>query len=149
MISGVNIRVPNIYQLSPELLAIISSSPDQTPAVSDNIPVAEVLPMQPPVHPASDPFMVPASRGEADATFGSSALWEKLNGSSVTVAQQVFQDGMETPGAQSSGSEEFRIANGVTDPESTWDAPMAPARKTRPTQTMSLDQTGQAPPRMR
>ncbi|KAJ6062379.1 uncharacterized protein N7446_006499 [Penicillium canescens] len=147
--TGVNIRVPNIYQLSPELLAIISSSPDQTPAVSDNIPVAEALPMQPPVNPASDPFMVPASRGEADATFGSSALWEKLNGSSVTVAQQVFQDGMETPGAQSSGSEEFRIANGVTDPESTWDAPMAPARKTRPTQTMSLDQIGQAPPRMR
>jgi hypothetical protein len=36
-------------------------------------------------------------------------------------AQPVFHDGMETPGAQSSGSDDFRIANGVTDPEAGWE----------------------------
>ncbi|KAJ5473513.1 20S cyclosome subunit (BimA/Nuc2/Cdc27) [Penicillium sp. IBT 31633x] len=151
--TGVNIRVPNIFQLSPELLAIISSSPDEVANVPDNLAYGEVpFPIQPPGNPESDPFMVSASRGETDATFGSSALWEKLNGSSAnlaSMAQPVFHDGMETPGAQSSGSDDFRIANGVTDPEGGWEAPLAPARKTRTIQTMSLDHTGQPPPRMR
>ncbi|KAJ5170791.1 20S cyclosome subunit (BimA/Nuc2/Cdc27) [Penicillium coprophilum] len=151
--TGVNIRVPNIFQLSPELLAIISSSPEEISTAPDNVTCEEGnFPMQPPANPESDPFMVSASRGETDATFGSSALWEKLNGSSVNfaaVAQPTFHDGMETPGAQSSGSDDFRIANGVTDPEAGWEAPLAPARKTRTIQTMSLDHTGQPPPRMR
>jgi anaphase-promoting complex subunit 3 len=152
-IAGVNIRVPNIFQLSPELLAIISSSPEESASAPDNMGSGEGrFPPPPPGNPESDPFMVSASRGEPDITYGSAALWEKLNGSSVNVssiAQPVFQDGMETPGGQSSGSEEFRIANGVTDPDSTWEAPLAPARKTRTIQTMSLDHTGQPPPRMR
>lgn len=151
--AGVNIRVPNIYQLSPELLAIISSTPEATIVVPDNTEVEEAkVPMHPPGKPESDPFMVSASRGEPETTFGSSSLWQKLNGSSAnagTIAQPVFQDGMETPSGQSSGSDEFRIANGVTDPDSTWDAPLAPTRKTRTIQTMSLDHTGQPPPRMR
>ncbi|CAG7938343.1 unnamed protein product [Penicillium olsonii] len=151
--TGVNIRVPNIYQLSPELLAIISSLPEEADTGSDNLG-SEDTPgsMQPPGNPESDPFMVSASRAEPETTYGSSSLWQKLNGNSgnvPTIAQPVFQDGMETPGGQSSGSEEFRIANGVTDPDSTWDAPLAPNRKTRTIQTMSLDHTGQAPPRMR
>ncbi|KAK4861291.1 hypothetical protein LT330_004207 [Penicillium expansum] len=151
--TGVNIRVPNIFQLSPELLAIISSSPEEIATAPDNATHEEqIFPMQPPGNPESDPFMVSASRGEADTTFGSSALWEKLNGTSVNfaaMAQPVFHDGMETPGAQSSGSDDFRIANGVTDPEAGWEAPLAPARKTRTIQTMSLDHTGQPPPRIR
>ncbi|KAJ5228834.1 hypothetical protein N7489_009542 [Penicillium chrysogenum] len=151
--TGVNIRVPNIFQLSPELLAIISSSPEEIATAPDNVAYEEgTFPVQPPGNPESDPFMVSASRGESDATFGSSALWEKLNGSSANfaaIAQPVFHDGMETPGAQSSGSDDFRIANGVTDPEAGWEAPLAPARKTRTIQTMSLDHTGQPPPRMR
>ncbi|KAG0161554.1 hypothetical protein PDIDSM_9088 [Penicillium digitatum] len=151
--TGVNIRVPNIYQLSPELLAIISSSPEEIASAPENVVSEERnFPTQPPGNPESDPFMVSASRGETDTTFGSSALWEKLNGSSVNfaaMAQPVFHDGMETPGAQSSGSDDFRIANGVTDPEAGWGAPLAPARKTRTIQTMSLDHTGQPPPRMR
>lgn len=96
--------------------------------------------------------MVPAARSEIDSTYGSSALWEKFNGSSVSVASvaaPVIHEGMETPGGQSSSSEEFRIANGVTEPESAWEPPLAPARKNRTIQSMSLDQTGQAPPKMR
>jgi anaphase-promoting complex subunit 3 len=147
--SGVNIRVPNIYQLSPELLSMISSSSEDSDVISDRLtPTEGAFPVQA-THAAPDPFMVSSSRGDADATYGSSALWEKLNGSSVSVASvaPVIHEGMETP--QSSGSEEFHIANGVTDPESAWEPPLAPARKNRTIQTMSLDHTGQAPPKMR
>lgn len=150
---GVNIRVPNIFQLSPEILAMISSPLDETVTTPDHLAFEEAkVPKPVPRNPESDPFMVSASRGESETTYGSSSIWQKLNGSSVNVAsiaQPVFQDGMETPGGQSSGSEEFRIANGVTDPDSTWDAPLAPSRKTRTIQSLSLDNTGQPPPRMR
>ncbi|KAJ5542882.1 hypothetical protein N7535_005304 [Penicillium sp. DV-2018c] len=151
--TGVNIRVPNIYQLSPELLAIISSSPEEIPTMPETSSYGEAsFPVQPPVNTDSDPFMVSASRGETEGPFGNSALWEKLNGSSsdfAAMAQPIFNDGMETPGGQSSGSDDFRIANGVTDPEGGWEAPLAPARKTRTIQTIGLDNTGQPPPRMR
>ncbi|GLI78758.1 anaphase-promoting complex subunit cdc27 [Penicillium ochrochloron] len=154
--TGVNVRVPNIYQLSPELLSIISASPDDLDSVPGHFPPAEgPFSSQTtgyPGHPGGDPFMVPAARGEIDSTYGSSALWEKFNGSSVSVASvaaPVIHEGMETPSGQSSSSEEFRIANGVTEPESAWEPPLAPARKNRTIQSMSLDQTGQAPPKMR
>lgn len=148
---GVNIRVPNIYHFSPELLAIISSSSDDKDAASEIFsPTEGNTSAQTTGNGASDPFTVSAARADADATYGSSALWEKLNGSLVNVASvppPVIHEGTETP--PSSGSEDFRIANGVTDPESSWEPPLAPARKSRPIQTMSLDQTGQPPPRMR
>ncbi|KAJ5151166.1 anaphase-promoting complex subunit cdc27 [Penicillium canariense] len=151
--TGVNIRVPNIYQLSPELLAIISASPDDVDSVSGHLsPTEGAFSAQTTGNSGGDPFMVSATRGEVDATYGSSALWEKFNGSSVSVASvppPVIHEGMETPSSQSSGSEEFRIANGVTDPGSAWEPPFAPARKNRTIQTMSLDHTGQAPPKMR
>ncbi|KAJ5140455.1 hypothetical protein N7448_003863 [Penicillium atrosanguineum] len=98
--TGVNIRVPNIYQLSPELLAIISSSSEEKDFVPDRVtPTEGAFPVHT-GHNAPDPFMVPASRNDADATYGSSALWEKLNGSSVSVASvapPVIHEGMETP----------------------------------------------------
>ncbi|OQD67342.1 hypothetical protein PENDEC_c039G01864 [Penicillium decumbens] len=148
--TGVNIRVPNIYQLSPELLAIISSSSEDNDVMIDRLtPTEGAFPVQT-SYAAPDPFTVSVSRGDADTTYGSSALWEKLNGSSVSVASvapPVIHEGMETP--QSSGSEEFRIANGVTDPDSAWEPPLAPARKNRTIQAMSLDHTGQPPPKMR
>lgn len=99
---------------------------------------------------SSDPFTLSAPRGDADAAYGSSALWEKLNGSLVSVASvaaPVIHEGTETP--LSSGSEDFRIANELNDSDPVWEPPMAPARKSRTMQTMSLDQAGQPPPRMR
>lgn len=150
---GVNIRVPNIYQLSPELLSVISASPDDLDSVPGHFsPTEGPFSAQTTGNAGNDPFTVPAARGEADSTYGSSALWEKFNGSSISVASvppPVIHGGMETPSGQSSSSEEFRIANGVTDPDSGWEPPLAPARKNRTIQSMSLDQTGQAPPKMR
>lgn len=151
---GVNIRVPNIYQLNPELISIITSSSTEDGNVHFDrfTPTETAFPVDSSGSSAgSDPFTVSAQRDEADSTYGSSALWEKLNGSSMSVASvapPVIHEGMETPSGQSSASEEFRIANGVTDPESTWEPPLAPARKNR-TMPTGLDNTGQPPPKMR
>ncbi|KAJ6164103.1 anaphase-promoting complex subunit cdc27 [Penicillium chermesinum] len=149
--TGVNIKVPNIFQLSPELIAMVSSS-ESSDTVPDRFsPTEGSFPVQNTGNPLTDPFTVSNPRADPDATFGSSALWEKLNGSSVSVASPiapVIHEGTETP--QSSGSEEFRIANSAADSESTWEPPLAPARKSRTIQHMSLDQTtGQPPPKMR
>ena len=147
-----NIRVPNIYQLNPELLALISSSEDLDTISERFSPTESAFPAQVSTNPTTDPF-TSTFRGDNETTTGSSALWEKLNGSSVSVASAappIIHEGMETPGGQSSGSDEFRIANGVTDPDSAWEPPLAPARKSRHMmQAMSLDHTGQPPPKMR
>ncbi|KAJ5903275.1 hypothetical protein N7504_005658 [Penicillium tannophilum] len=146
--TGVNIRVPNIFQLSPELLAMISSSQDELDILSDHFSPTEGSFPMPTTGNGVDPFMVSATLPDHDTTNGSSALYEKLNLSSAnapTVPQPIIHEGMETPG-QSSGSEDFRIANGVTDP---WDPPLAPARKMRTIQAMSLDHTGQGTQKMR
>ncbi|KAJ5485496.1 anaphase-promoting complex subunit cdc27 [Penicillium diatomitis] len=144
--TGVNIRVPNIYQLSPELLSIISASPDDLNAVPSQHP----QPDRPyPSHHSVDPFTGPT----VDTTNGSSALWERLKGTSSGMnsgAAPVIHEGMETPSGQSSsGSEDFRIANGVTEPDSVWEPPLAPARRNRTVQSVSLDQSGYAPPKMK
>lgn len=147
-------RVPNIYQLNPELLAIISSSsPEIADASADNpAPIEPSRAVQTTGNPGADPFTIPSSRVDSETTVGSSALWEKLNGSSVSVASvapSVIHERTETPGAQRSGSEEFRIANGVTEPEPAWEPPLAPARKNRTVQTLSVDHVGNPPPKMR
>ncbi|KAJ5751932.1 hypothetical protein N7520_008849 [Penicillium odoratum] len=151
--TGVNIRVPNIFQLSPELLAMISSSPDELDTLSEHFsPTEASFPVQSTGAPGIDPFTAPTLHSDHDTTNGSSALWEKLNLSSVNVTsmpQPIIHEGMETPGTQSSGSDEFRIANGVGDPESNWEPPLAPARKFRTMQAMSLDHTAQAGQKMR
>ncbi|KAJ5921044.1 hypothetical protein N7466_009370 [Penicillium verhagenii] len=150
--TGVNIRVPNIFQLSPELLAIISSPREDLETSSDYFsPTEGSFPASSNGNSGVDPFMVPTTHSEDAATNGSSALWEKLTLSSVNVTsapQPFIHEGVETPG-QSSGSDEFRIANGVTDPESGWEPPLAPARKIRTIQAMSLDHPGQTAPKMR
>ncbi|KAJ6014905.1 20S cyclosome subunit (BimA/Nuc2/Cdc27) [Penicillium herquei] len=149
--AGVGVHVPNIFQLSPELLAIISSSSKDLDTLSEHIsPTEGAFPVQTTGHSGIDPFTATSARGDHEPpTYGSSALWEKLNGSSVSVASTVppviHHEGMETPGGQSSGSEDFRIANGVTDPE----PPLAPMRKNRTIQAMSLDHTGHPAPKMR
>ena len=97
--------------------------------------------------------MISTTRGEFDSTNGSSAFWGPFNGHSTGMnpaAAPVIHEGTETPSGQSgSGSEDFRIANGVTEPESAWEPPLAPARRIRAVQSVSMDQSGYPPPKMR
>ncbi|GAB1218399.1 hypothetical protein ATERTT37_007653 [Aspergillus terreus] len=105
--------------MSPEMFAILSSAQeDADPPPDKPTPATGPLQAQANANPSLDPFTSAASRSDSNATHGSSALWEKLNGSTVSVASTgasvpIVREGTETPGGQSSESEEFRVANGM------------------------------------
>ncbi|KAB8231781.1 hypothetical protein BDV23DRAFT_42144 [Aspergillus alliaceus] len=151
--TGVNVRVPNIYKMSSELLNVLSSSQEDTDLPPDKVASAGgPLQATANVNPTLDPFMSATSRSDSGTTHGSSALWEKLNGSTVSVASTgtsaaVIREGTETPGGQSSESDEFRVANGVGD--TTWEPPLAPARKNRTIQSIGPDHGMDPPPKMK
>lgn len=152
-VKGVNIRIPNIYRMAPELLAMLSASPQSESVLPPEKPTSMNGPLQvqPNVNPNVDPF---TSNGRADtgAGYGSSALWEKLNGSSVSVASAGANgnvEGMETPVAQSN-ADDFRFGNGTgAATEQSWEPPLAPARKTRPVQPVGAEYGVDPPPKMK
>ncbi|KAL5357184.1 hypothetical protein BJX96DRAFT_4738 [Aspergillus floccosus] len=153
--TGVNVRVPNIYKMSPEMFAILSSAQeDAEPPPDKPIPATGPLQTQANANPSLDPFTSTASRSDSNATHGSSALWEKLNGSTVSVASTgtsvpIVREGTETPGGQSSESEEFRVANGMGTADTSWEPSLAPARKNRTIQTIGVDHPMDPPPKMK
>lgn len=119
---------------------------DKTP--SANVP----LQTQPNANPAFDPFTTVTPRNDSGATYGSSALWERLNGSTVSVASVApVREGTETPAGQSSESDDFRIANTASGAEASWERepPLAPVRKNRTIPTMGMDYAMDPPPKMK
>ncbi|KAL1964958.1 hypothetical protein VTN77DRAFT_6158 [Rasamsonia byssochlamydoides] len=123
--TGVNVRVPNIYKMTPELIAMLSASPQEEAVSLSNKSVSANGPLQTQlnINPNLDPFTSNAPKVEP---YGSSALWEKLNGSNVSIAS-AGAAGSETPVAQND-SDELRV-NGTA--ETSWEPPLAPARKNR------------------
>ncbi|KAL4889208.1 hypothetical protein BDV59DRAFT_187124 [Aspergillus ambiguus] len=154
--TGVNVRVPNIYKMSPEMFAILSSAQEdaEPPPSEKPVPVTGPLQTQSNSNPSLDPFTSTTSRSDSNATHGSSALWEKLNGSTVSVASTgasvpIVREGTETPGGQSSESEDFRVASGIGNADTAWEPPLAPARKNRTIQTIGIDHPMDPPPKMK
>lgn len=139
--------------MAPEMLAMLSASTQGESGVPSEKPTSTNGPLQaqPNVNQNVDPF---TSNGRSDsaAGYGSSALWEKLNGSTANVASAGSNgtpEGMETPVAQSN-SEDFRFGNGTgTAAEQTLEPPLAPARKTRPVQAVGAEYGVDPPPKMR
>ncbi|KAJ5888703.1 20S cyclosome subunit (BimA/Nuc2/Cdc27) [Penicillium taxi] len=135
--TGTAIRVDNIYQLTPELRATINANLAGMAKMetSDEFFNPDRAP-----DPMPDPFM-------GNDIFGGSGLFDKHSAKAAAAARA--PEGMETPGTQGSVSEEFPIANGVTDPM--WDPPMAPARKKRDpsSRKLNVETRVQPPPRMR
>jgi anaphase-promoting complex subunit 3 len=60
-----------------------------------------------------------------------------------------MREGMETPGGQSSESDDPRVTNGNGGAEHSWDPPFAPAKKNRTIQTIGADHSMDPPPKMR
>ncbi|OJJ58829.1 hypothetical protein ASPSYDRAFT_150612 [Aspergillus sydowii CBS 593.65] len=151
--TGVDMRVSNIYKLSPELYGMVSSSVlEDVESTSDKgAPPDGPLQTQANVNPSIDPFTSAAARNESNTTHGSSALWEKFNGSTVSVASSgtghVMREGMETPGGHSSESDEPRVTNGTS--ADVFEPPLAPAKKNRTIQTIGADHSMDPPPKMR
>ncbi|PYI08901.1 TPR-like protein [Aspergillus sclerotiicarbonarius CBS 121057] len=152
--TGVNIRVPNIFKMTPELNALVSSASLEDLDFSSDKPVPTGGPLQTQakLNSSVDPFTTMTSRSEPGSTHGSSALWEKLNGSTVSVASTgasaapAVREGTETPGGQSSESDDVRGAHRTDAP---WEPPLAPARKNRTIQTINTDHTMDSPPKMK
>ncbi|KAL4864485.1 protein bima [Aspergillus spectabilis] len=151
--TGVDMRVSNIYKMGPELYSMVSSSVlEDVESAPEKAPDASLQP-QANVNPSIDPFTAGITRSDSTNTHGSSALWEKLNGSTVSVASsgtgpQIMREGMETPGGQSSESDDPRVANGSGNAE-VFEPPLAPAKKNRTIQTIGGDHPMDPPPKMR
>ncbi|PYH95782.1 TPR-like protein [Aspergillus ellipticus CBS 707.79] len=152
---GVHMRVSNIFTMTPELQALVVASAQEDFDVSSEkaVPAGAPLQSQAKLNSTVDPFTTATSRAEAAPTHGSSALWEKLNGSTVSVASTgtsavpAAREGTETPGGQSSESDD-RAAHASTV-EATWEPPLAPSRKSRTIQAISADHAVDSPPKMK
>ncbi|KAL2842447.1 hypothetical protein BJX68DRAFT_244695 [Aspergillus pseudodeflectus] len=153
--TGVDMRVSNIYKMNPELYSMVCAGLQEDLRYSSDrtAPPDGPLQAQANVNPSTDPFTSGVSRNDF-STHGSSALWEKLNGSTVSVASagtapNIMREGMETPGGQSSESDDPRVTNGSGGAEHSWDPPFAPAKKNRTIQTIGADHSMDPPPKMR
>lgn len=140
--------------MTPELLALVTSpSQEEIDSQLERGTINVPLQTQSNVNPTLDPFTSAASRSDTGPTHGSSALWEKLNGSSVSVASAGMppvHEGAETPAGQSSESDDFRIANAAVAAEGSWEPPLAPSRKNRTLQKIGVaDNQVEPPPKMK
>lgn len=128
--SGVKISIPNIYKLSPEMEAaakqaqkaelLAQQPPDKASTTS--------LPLQnQPANHTADPFMSTTKT----SGHGSTALWEKLNGSKVsvnTLASSIDEEGAATPSTMADVDDELLHGGPVTG---IYEPPPAPIRKSR------------------
>ncbi|KAL2785132.1 hypothetical protein BJX66DRAFT_315491 [Aspergillus keveii] len=153
--TGVDMRVSNIYKMNPELYSMVCAGLQEDLRFSSDraAPPDGPLQAQANVNPSTDPFTSGVPRNDF-STHGSSALWEKLNGSTVSVASagtasNIMREGMETPGGQSSESDDPRVTNGSSAAEHSWEPPLAPAKKNRTIQTIGADHSMDPPPKMR
>ncbi len=145
--SGANINIPNIYKMTPEMIGFMKSAhPNEKDSAQSSISVP--LQSQPTNNPvSSDPFLSsnPKANG-VPSGYGSSALWEKLNGNNknATISGvNISADEMETPIAS---TDEEVLLNG-TSSRPAWEPPSAPTRKQRSAQEL-VDYGSAPPPRL-
>ncbi|KAH0562650.1 hypothetical protein GP486_002666 [Trichoglossum hirsutum] len=159
--TGANIRVQNIFKITPEMVALLSTTmPSDSPSASQ--PFSEELgngPLQSqhnnnnPSHlsPQSDLFSFPSGRSlNNDGNL--SGLFQKFNESSAAGVNgsagngALAFEGLGTPtgpGVNVDASEGAVAVAAVIEP------PRAPMRKTRTLQGLGLDFSIDAPPKMR
>ncbi|KAJ9613913.1 anaphase-promoting complex subunit cdc27 [Cladophialophora chaetospira] len=117
--AGAKVAVPNIYHLNEELVAAVHLNQQQSAKI-ENAPTEKS-------HPPSDPFVSTQKPNKPQ----SNVLWEKLNGSKVsvnTISTILDEEGMGTP------STEAEIDEGVLQGAPTNqqnEPPAAPMRKTK------------------
>lgn len=150
--------------MTTEMLAHLSTahSSESSSSGSNDRPASLNGPLQ--SHPTNNANHIPSGtdpftsstnlvNGNSTSNSGSSALWEKLNGSTVSVASTsggVGVEGAETPVAQSDFDEpNARMAVGTGTSKSAWEPPMAPSRKPRSAQEMGIDFGTEGPSKMR
>jgi anaphase-promoting complex subunit 3 len=142
--TGASINIPNIYKMTPDMVAFMKAvhqgEKDLVPQSSTNVP----LQSQPTNNPVpADPFLSsnPKSNG-ASSGYGSSAIWEKLSGNSISSAISGVNgvaDSAEAPIA----TDEESATTSTSLSRAAWE-PSAPATKQR--SAHELADYGSAPP---
>ena len=164
---GANVRIPNIFKMTQEMISSLNSSSfdektaeiyeeSQAPCGLSQAPNNSNIINQQPVN--NDPFSISKNRmnGDVRLNMGSSALFEKFNGSRSTVTPSVGVGGL---GSQNLDSPTGRYHSDVlTEKEYSGtsaiiavsaEPPMAPMRKIRTAQVPGPELTAEAPPKMR
>ncbi|KZF21690.1 TPR-like protein [Xylona heveae TC161] len=167
--TGANIRTPNIFKMTPEMLAILSASSHDEPrslgTLEESPPPSNVGPLQSQQNNgnsapmAYDPFSAPTNgiSGDEKVGFGSSSLasnlFRKMNGEapvhvgmapSVGGGGGISFEGLETPPNNSSAVDAAYMA--AAPP---MEPPHAPLRRTRTLQGLGYDLGADIPPRLR
>jgi anaphase-promoting complex subunit 3 len=140
--AGAKVNVPNIYRLSPEIEATAKQAHAQS-IKNDSIPVpadkssTSAMPLQAQATNLSqhaDPFTSATKAGG----HGSTALWEKLNGSKAsvnTISSSIDEEAMATPPVVDDDDVVLNggAVNGIYEP------PPAPVRKARIANEAGMD----------
>ena len=158
--AGAKMAVPNIYKMTPEMIAML-----QTMQRSENASITSLekaatssIPLQ--IQPtnslnhfpsSADPFT--SSHPKVNGTiYGNNPLWERLNGSKVsvnTVSTIADTEGMDTPNANGDWTEDGSELGLLPTVSKPWEPPQAPSRKARNGQDVGPDYSSLPPPKMR
>ena len=153
---GVNVRVPNVFKMTPEMASNISASGNEESSLSVGDDSQQSLVSQ---SFSNDPFSVSTNRvnGEVRQNQTKSALFEKHNGSTglvTPVAGTNTYDAVETPSAPGAmvnghGTKVREPVAPNVDEATNIEPPQAPTRKIRALAGSGMDVSDHAPPKMK
>jgi anaphase-promoting complex subunit 3 len=126
--AGAKIAVPNVFRLNEELVAAVHLSQQQSVKI-ENAPAERT-------HVPSDPFVSTQKLNKPQ----NNVLWEKLNGSKVSVSTILDEEGMNTPSTEAEIDEGVLQGAPINQQN---EPPSAPMRKTK----ASTDAQADPPPR--
>ena len=153
---GVNVRIPNIFKMTPEMASNVTGNgtDDGSSSVVDESATSSISQSF-----GNDPFGISTSRANGDArqNGGKSALFEKLNGSTnlvTPVSSSNSQDTLETPSAPGlivgAAAPKIKEPTSVSlDESASVEPPQPPTRKFRALAGLGMDMSDHAPPKMK
>lgn len=169
-IEGVNVRMSNIFKMTPEMMSVLSSSANEETSLGilDESPPSNALSQsqvnvntanQPPS--SNDPFSISKNRmnGDVRNNAGSLALFEKFNSKKSNAAQvepiiRPDPQILDTPRGPAGGMEDSifsgkEIGARAAAASVPNEPPLAPARKGQTLPGLGMDFSIDAPPKMR
>ncbi|MCJ1269389.1 anaphase-promoting complex subunit cdc27 [Lobaria immixta] len=165
---GVKVRVPKIFKMTPAMKSALSnpSTDDKTIEIPEEPQLSSGLSQAPTnssnpnqLSHSNDPFSISKNRINAEVrlNLGSSALFEKFNGSRNIVTPiggggVTSSQSPDTPIAQGGSSIELppaKDSGAATNVPSSTEPPAAPTRKARTLQGLGLDFSADAPSKAR
>jgi len=140
--AGAKVSVPNVYKMSPEMVAMAQAAQTQAQK-SENVVAANAsekssmasLPLQAQAtnhsnHSSADPFLS-SQKASGNTSHGNSVLWEKLNGSKMsvsTVRTVLDEESLNTPSTVVEVDESVLQGGRL---HHVYEPPPAPTRKVR------------------